>query len=61
MKLPVVMPVKVPRQARQARGAAEQQAAQQAEARQKATAEDLENFKKAFGVCLEAKDYMVKY
>jgi len=37
------------------------QAAQQAEARQKATAEDLENFKKAFGVCLEAKDYMVKY
>jgi len=28
---------------------------------QQATAEQLENFKKAFSVCLEAKDYMVKY
>ena len=26
-----------------------------------ATAEELENFKKAFSVCLEAQDYMVKY
>jgi len=25
------------------------------------TAEQLENFKKAFSVCLEAKEYMVKY
>ncbi len=56
-----VVGVRGRRQGRQARGAAEQQAAQQAQARQEATAEDLENFKKAFGVCLEAKDYMVKY
>ncbi len=28
---------------------------------QQATAEQLENFKKAFDVCLEAKKYMVKY
>jgi hypothetical protein len=28
---------------------------------QQATAEELANFKKAFSVCLEAKDYMVKY
>jgi hypothetical protein len=49
------------RQARSARNAAEQQAEQQAAAREEATAEDLENFKKAFSVCLEAKDYMVKY
>jgi hypothetical protein len=49
------------RQARHARDAAEEQAEQQAAAREEATAEDLENFKKAFSVCLEAKDYMVKY
>ena len=30
-------------------------------ARQQATAEQLENFKKAFSVCLEGKNYMVKY
>jgi hypothetical protein len=45
--------------------AAEQQATQQAEQQgqqaQAATAEQLTNFKKAFGVCLEAKNYMVKY
>jgi hypothetical protein len=49
------------RQGRQARQQAEAQAEQQAEARQEATAGSLENFKKAFSVCLEAKDYMVKY
>ena len=26
-----------------------------------ATEEQVDNFKKAFSVCLEAKDYMVKY
>jgi hypothetical protein len=45
--------------------AAEQQATQQAEQQgqqaQQATAQQLDNFKKAFGVCLEAKNYMVKY
>jgi len=49
------------RQGRAAQQEAEQQAAQQAESREEATAEDLDNFKKAFSVCLEAKDYMVKY
>lgn len=49
------------RQGRAARAEAEEQAEQQAVAREEATAEDLENFKKAFSVCLEAKDYMVKY
>jgi hypothetical protein len=49
------------RQARGARAEAEVQAEQQAAARTEATAADLENFKKAFSVCLEAKDYMVKY
>lgn len=39
---------------------AQQQAAQQAAEREQATAEQLENFKKAFSVCLEAKEYMVK-
>ena len=34
--------------------------AQQA-ATQQATAEEIDNFKKAFSVCLEAKNYMVKY
>lgn len=48
------------------RGAAAQQqataqAASQAESRQQATGEQLANFKKAFSVCLEAHDYMVKY
>ena len=49
------------RQGRGAQQEAEQQAAQQAESREESTAEDLDNFKKAFSVCLEAKDYMVKY
>lgn len=45
--------------------AASQQAQAEAEARgqdqQQATAEQIENFKKAFSVCLEAKEYLVKY
>ena len=28
---------------------------------EQATATELENFKKAFSVCLEAKDYLAKY
>jgi hypothetical protein len=49
------------RQGSAAQQQAQQQAAQQAEQREEVTAEQLENFKKAFSVCLEAKDYMVKY
>ncbi len=49
------------RQGRAANEQATQQADDQAEAREGATEEDLVNFKKAFSVCLEAKDYMVKY
>jgi hypothetical protein len=45
--------------------AASQQAQAQAEAsgqaRQQASAEQIDNFKKAFSVCLEAKEYLVKY
>jgi hypothetical protein len=40
---------------------AEAQAEQQTQSTQKATAQQMENFKKAFSVCLEAKHYMVKY
>ena len=49
------------RQGRAAQQQAQQQVAEQAEQREQATAEELANFKKAFSVCLEAKDYMVKY
>ena len=49
------------RKARAAKEQATEQAVQQGEAKQEATAEQLDNFKKAFSVCLEAKDYMVKY
>ena len=45
--------------------AASQQAAQQAEAQgaqaQQATQQQMDNFKKAFSVCLEGKGYTVKY
>ena len=41
--------------------AAQASAQQQGAARQQATAEEVENFKKAMSVCLEAKQYMVKY
>jgi hypothetical protein len=49
------------RKARKAREEAKAKAEQQGEAKQQATEQQLDNFKKAFSVCLEAKDYMVKY
>jgi hypothetical protein len=49
------------RKGREAQQEAQQQASAQAEQREEATEEELENFKNAFSVCLEAKDYMVKY
>lgn len=49
------------RHARHSQAQAQQEAEQSVEA-QKAHAEDkIENFKKAFSVCLEAKEYMVRY
>ena len=44
----------------QANAQAQEQGAAQTEQREEATAQQLDNFKKAFSVCLEAKDYMVK-
>lgn len=38
-----------------------QQVQQQSQQAQQATAQQVENFKKAFSVCLEAQKYMVKY
>ena len=49
------------RMGREAQAQAQQQAAAQAEQRDQATGQQLENFKKAFAVCLEAKEYMVKF
>lgn len=49
------------RQGRAAQMEAQQQAAAQAEQREQGTEQQLANFKNAFSVCLEAKDYMVKY
>jgi len=49
------------RQGRAAQQQAQQQAAAQAEQREGATEQQLANFKNAFSVCLEAKEYMVKY
>ena len=49
------------RQGQAAQQQAQQQAAAQAEQREEATEQQLTNFKNAFSVCLEAKDYMVKY
>lgn len=49
------------RQGRAAKQKAEAQAEQQGQQKQAATKEELDNFKKAFSVCLEAKEYMVKY
>ena len=40
---------------------AQAQAEQQSQQRQQATAEQMDNFRKAFSACLEAKEYMVKY
>lgn len=49
------------RRGRAAQQQAVEQADQQQQTRAEATAEDVDNFKKAFSVCLEAKNYMVKY
>jgi hypothetical protein len=49
------------RQSKAAQHQAQEQAAAQAEQRETATEEQLVNFKNAFSVCLEAKDYMVKF
>ena len=51
----------VRRRARRAKAEASQQVEQQSQQAQQATAEQIQNFKKAFSVCLEAKDYMVEY
>jgi len=49
------------RRSRAASQQAQQQAAAQGASQQQATAEQVGNFKKAFSVCLEAKEYMVKF
>jgi hypothetical protein len=49
------------RAGRHANAQAQQQVAQQGQQQQQATAQQIENFKKAFSVCLEATDYLVKY
>jgi hypothetical protein len=49
------------RGARRAASGAQQQIDQQSQQTQQATADQIENFKKAFSVCLEAKSYMVKF
>ena len=49
------------RRSRSANQQAEQQAQQQTAASNQATEEQVGNFKKAFSVCLEAMDYMVKF
>lgn len=49
------------RRGHQAQQQAVAQSNQQADQREQMTTEQMTNFKKAFSVCLEAKDYMVKY
>jgi hypothetical protein len=49
------------RRAKRGQQQASQQVEQQAAQAQQVTKESLENFKKAFSVCLEAKKYLVKY
>jgi hypothetical protein len=49
------------KKAREAQYSAQKQASSKTEQRERATDEQLANFKKAFSVCLEAKEYMVKY
>lgn len=49
------------RRARRGAQQAAQQADQQAASTQQATQEQLDNFKKAFSVCLEANKYLVKF
>jgi len=49
------------RRGRAASNQAQAEAESQGAAKQQTSAEQVENFKKAFSVCLEAKDYLVKY
>ncbi|HEX6994768.1 MAG TPA: hypothetical protein VF339_11555 [Gammaproteobacteria bacterium] len=49
------------RAGKHAREQAAAETTRQAESRETSTAEQVENFKKAFSVCLEAKKYLVKY
>ena len=49
------------RQGKRAQQEAQAQAAAQSEQREEMTADQVDNFKKAFSVCLEANKYMVKY
>jgi len=49
------------RMKREAQEQASQQASAQAQQQQALTQEQLQDFDKAFSVCLEAKDYMVKF
>jgi hypothetical protein len=49
------------RRAHRAKEEVSQEVQQQSQQAQQATAEQEQNFKKAFSVCLEAKKYMVKY
>ena len=49
------------RRGRDASNQAQAQAQSQGAAKQESSAQQIENFKKAFSVCLEAKDYLVKY
>jgi hypothetical protein len=49
------------RKAKEARAQATEQAERQGGSEQQATTAQTDNFKKAFSVCLEAKDYLVKY
>jgi uncharacterized protein YcfJ len=48
------------RRGSQAQAQAQQQVQQQSQQQQQSTAEQRDNFKRAFSVCLEAKSYMVK-
>jgi len=49
------------RRAKEQSNAAASQAQQSGAQKQQATAQQIENFKKAFSVCLESKKYLVKY
>lgn len=49
------------RRTHRAKAEASQEVQQQGQQAQQATAEQEGNFKKAFSVCLEAKEYMVKF
>jgi thioredoxin-like negative regulator of GroEL len=49
------------RRTEQAKAQTSQRVEQQSQQAQHDTAEQIENFKKAFSVCLEAKGYMVKF